>query len=303
MGVKSVKATINGQVVNLTYNSSTGYWEASANAPSNSSWSQTNHKYGISITAEDDAGNTTSIDRGDGTFGETLQLRVLEKVLPTIVVQSPTSGAFITNNQPTIKWTVSDEGSGINSDTISIKVDTGGAITSGITKTATTNGFSCEYTPTEVLGEGSHTLKFNVSDNDGNMATEVAITFAIDTVPPTLNVLSPVDNSYTNSTTLEVTGSTNDDTSTPVTVKVQVGSGTPQDAIVGEDGSFSITVNLSEGANTLTITATDAAGKETTITRTVTLDTGAPVFTEVVVTPNPVDAGTTYLIKAKVVDE
>lgn len=35
----------------------------------------------------------------------------------------------------------------------------------------------------------------------------------------------------------------------------------------------------------------DKAGKTTTVTRKVTLDTGAPVFEKVTLTPNPVDCG------------
>ena len=48
--------------------------------------------------------------------------------------------------------------------------------------------------------------------------------------------------------------------------------------------------------------ATDSAGKQTTVVRHVKLDTGAPVFQEITITPNPVDAGKTYIISVKVVD-
>lgn len=57
---------------------------------------------------------------------------------------------------------------------------------------------------------------------------------------------------------------------------------------------------------TLTLTADTViilvAGLKTTITRTVTLDTGAPVFQEISIIPNPVDAGKTYVISVKVTD-
>jgi hypothetical protein len=45
---------------------------------------------------------------------------------------------------------------------------------------------------------------------------------------------------------------------------------------VRADGSFVATVSLVEGTNTITLTATDAAGNTQTITRTVTLDTTPP---------------------------
>ena len=68
-------------------------------------------------------------------------------------------------------------------------------------------------------------------------------------------------------------------------------------------GSFSGNVTLTkEGANTLTFVATSAAGIKTTVTRTVNLDTKPPVITEVSITPNPVDAGSTYVLAVKITD-
>jgi hypothetical protein len=71
---------------------------------------------------------------------------------------------------------------------------------------------------------------------------------------------------------------------------------------VGSGGAFSTTVTLSEGSNTITVVATDAAGKTTTVTRTVTLDTVAPTIASITITPNPVDAGKTVIIEVKVSD-
>ena len=39
-----------------------------------------------------------------------------------------------------------------------------------------------------------------------------------------------------------------------------------------------------------------------TVTRKVTLDTGAPVFKGITLTPNPVDCGKTFIISVEVVD-
>lgn len=52
----------------------------------------------------------------------------------------------------------------------------------------------------------------------------------------------------------------------------------------------------------VTVKATDEAGNTTTITRTVTLDTTAPVIKSVTLTPNPVDAGKTFIISVEVTD-
>lgn len=72
---------------------------------------------------------------------------------------------------------------------------------------------------------------------------------------------------------------------------------------VNADGSFSAAVTLTEGENVITVVATDSAGKTAAITRTVTLDTAAPVFVSVSLTPNPVDCGATYVIRVKATDD
>lgn len=301
MSVASVQFSLNGQTYSLTYDSTNSCWKGTLTAPSSTSWNaNTDHKYHGTVIATDDAGNSTTVDINDFSA---LGLRVLEKVKPSQSITNPTTGAYITNSKPTITWTVTDTGSGVDSSTISIKIDSGSAVTSGITKTAITNGYSCSYTPGSALSEGSHTIKINASDNDGNAATEATATFTVDTVPPTLTVSTPTDNSITNQATCTVSGTTNDATSSPVTISVRVNSGSAVTPTVSGNGSWSTDVTLTSGSNTITIVATDSAGKTTTITRTVTLDTGAPVITAVTLTPNPVDAGATYVITVTATDD
>lgn len=67
--------------------------------------------------------------------------------------------------------------------------------------------------------------------------------------------------------------------------------------------TFSTTVTLSAGTNTINIVAKDSAGKTTTITRTVKYDPNPPKITAASVTPNPVDAGKTYVISVTVTDD
>lgn len=300
MSVASVQFTLNGQTYDLTYDSSAGKWKASLTAPSSTSWNaESDHKYHGVVRVTDDAGNVTTATVSDFSA---LGLRVLEKVKPSQSITYPTTGAYITSSRPTFTWTVTDTGSGVDSSTIGIKTDNGSVVTSNITKTAITNGYRCTYTPTGSLSEGSHTITVSASDNDGNAATAVSSTFTVDTVPPTLTVTSPEDGLITNVTSVTVAGTTNDSTSSPVTIEVSVNGGTAVQPTVGSSGAWSTSVTLSSGANTITIIATDAAGKTTTVTRTVTVDTGAPVITAVTLTPNPVDAGATYIITVTATD-
>lgn len=302
MSVKTVQAIINGVTTTLTLNSATGKYEATITAPSKSSYTKEGHYYPVTVKATDDAGNTTTVDATDATLGESLRLQVKEKVAPVIAVTAPTASQMLTNNKPTITWKVTDDDSGVNSDTIGITIDSGSKITSGITKTAITGGYECSYTPGTALADGSHTIKFDASDNDGNAATQKSVTFKVDTVPPTLSVTAPANGLVTNKAACNVTGTTNDVTSSPVTLTIKLNNGTAEAVTVNEDGSFSKALTLAAGVNTITVVARDAAGKTTTVTRSVTLDTGAPVIHSVTLTPNPVDAGKTYIISVEVTD-
>lgn len=300
MAVQSVKFTLNGQTYDLAYDSTNSCWKATISAPSATSWgANSDHKYHGTVVATDDAGNATTATIEDFAG---LGLRVLEKTAPVSTITYPTAGAYITSSKPTITWTVTDSGSGVDLSTISIKIDNGAAITSGITTTAITNGYRCSYTPASALAEGSHSITVNASDNDGNAAAAKSATFTVDTVPPSLTVSAPAEGLITNNPTCTVSGTTNDATSSPVTIAVAVNGGTAVTPTVSAAGSWSTDVTLESGSNTITIVATDSAGKTTTITRTVTLDTGAPVITAVTLTPNPVDAGATYVITVTATD-
>lgn len=303
MSVKQVKAIINGQSYTLTLNTSTGKYEATITAPAKSSYTQSGHYYNVEVQATDDAGNVTTKNASDATLGSSLRLEVKEKVAPTIAITYPTASALITSNRPVIKWKVTDDDSGVNPSTIGITIDSGTKITGdAITKTAVSGGYECSYTPTSALSDGSHTIKVDASDYDGNAASTRSITFKIDTVPPTLNISSPVDGLVTNTASLTVKGVTNDVTSSPVTVTIKLNNGTAESVTVESDGSFNKVLTLANGTNTITITATDSAEKSTTVTRTVKLDTTAPVIKSVTITPNPVDSGKTFVISVEVTD-
>jgi len=154
------------------------------------------------------------------------------------------------------------------------------------------------YTPA-ALSDGAHTVTINVSDNDGNAATQASKTYTVDTVPPVLNVTNPSDGFITNTAAMMVHGSTNDETSSPVTVTIKL-NGVDQGAVSITNGNFSKSITLANGSNTIVVTSKDAAGRETVVTITGTLDTSAPVISSVTIVPNPVDAGATMVISVEV---
>jgi hypothetical protein len=79
MAVKTAQYIFNGQAYNLTYNSTSGKWEATVTAPSKSSYNQPDHVLGGTVKATDAAGNTTTVDQSHATLGASLKLRVKRK--------------------------------------------------------------------------------------------------------------------------------------------------------------------------------------------------------------------------------
>ena len=298
MAIKQVRAQINGTWYTLTLNGTNTY-TATITAPGSTSYTKTGGYYDVTVEATNTAGTVTT-QNASGLAS--LKLVVKEKVAPVITILSPTSGAYVINNKQPVSFTVTDEagGSGVNIGSLVVKQDSTTVAASTITSTAITNGYSVTYTPASALSDGSHTVTITVSDNDGNAAAAKSTTYKVDTVPPTLNISAPANDLVTNAASLVVRGTTNDASSSPVTIKITL-KGTDQGTVtVGSDGAFSKTLTLAEGSNTIVITATDSAGKSSSVTRTVTLDTSLPVIKSATITPNPVDAGASMVISVVV---
>jgi predicted secreted protein len=299
MAIKTVKATINGQTYDLTLNSASGKWEATITAPGKTSYNLAGGYYNVSVEATNEAGTKGS---ADASTVDGLKLVVKETVAPVITIVSPTAGAYVANSKQPVVFNITDEtgGSGVDISTLVVKQDGTAVAAANITHTTITNGYSVTYTPSAALSDGSHTVTINCKDHDGNAAAEKSTTYTVDTVPPTLNVTSPADGLITAASSVTVAGTTNDATSSPVVITISL-NGTDQGAIpVGTGGTFSKVVTLKKGSNTIIVKAKDAAGKESSVTRTVTLDTSVPKITAATITPNPVDTGKTMVISVTI---
>lgn len=299
MAIKTVKATINGQAYDLTLNTASGKWEATITAPGKTSYNLAGGYYNVSVEATNEAGTKGS---ADASTVEGLKLVVKETVAPVIAIVSPTAGAYVANSKQPVVFNITDEtgGSGVDISTLVVKQDGTAVASANITHTAISNGYSVTYTPSVALSDGSHTVTINCKDHDGNAAAEKSTTYTVDTVPPTLNVTSPADGLITATSSVTVAGTTNDATSSPVTVTILL-NGKDQGAVtVASNGTFSKVITLKEGSNTIVVKAKDAAGKESSVTRTVTLDTSVPKITAATITPNPVDTGKTMVISVTI---
>ena len=303
MAIKTVQAIINGSTTNLSLNSNTGFYEATVSAPNKTSYNNNSeHYYPVTIKATDSAGNSTTVNDKDANFGSVLKLRVKETTAPAIVITAPTEDQYLANSNPTVTWNVTDSGSGVNPGTIGITIDSGNKITSGITKTAITNGYSCSYKIPNALSDGSHIVKIDASDYDGNNATQRVVNFTVDITPPVLSVSAPTNNLITNNSSVTVKGTTNDNVTGITQVTVKLNNNTASKVTVASDGSFSKALTLVEGANSITIVAKNSAGLTTTVTRIVTLDTKAPIINSIELSPNPVSTGDLLTVTVNVTD-
>lgn len=299
MAVQQVRALIGGTWHVLTYNGASGKYEKAISAPNTTSFHQPGGYYEIEVEATDDHGNVAT--------DTSARLTVKETTKPVITITSPSSGSYLSSNTPAITFTLRDEanGSGIKLSTLALEIDGGSAIGSGsagMVCTSVTNGYDCTYTPQVSLSDGSHSLTINVSDNDGNAGTQKSITFTIDTIPPTLNVTAPLDGLKTNIALANVVGSTNDATSSPVTVTIKL-NGVDQGSVsVDGSGNFTKAITLAAGTNTVVIRSTDASGKYTETERAVSLNQIAPAISDIVITPNPADVGASLTITCTVID-
>lgn len=302
MAITKVEVSINGVWSNCTKNAA-GKWAVNPTAPSITSFNRDEKYYPVTVRITNDAGTVVTYDASDATIGASLRLQVKEKVKPVISLVTPTNGARVTNNKQPITFKVTDEtnGSGVKTSTVSLKIDsnTYNESSAGMVKTAITNGYQFVYTPQSVLSNGDHTITINAQDNDGNAATPVTAKIKVDTIPPSLNLTSPIEGLITNSKTVRLTGTTNDETSSPVTVTAKL-NGVDVGAITLTNGAFDKELTGQEGNNVLVVTAKDAAGLSTPVTRNFKIDTSVPKIKSVSISPNPADASGSVAIELEI---
>lgn len=308
MAIKQVRVKINGAWTTLTYNSSSGKYEATIAAPNITSYNvNSGHFYPVTVEATNMAGTQTVKDDTDSVLGASLRLMVKEQIKPVIKISAPTASSYLTTNTPAIAFSVTDEtnGSGVDISTLKIAIDNGTVLTNtskGVTVNSITNGYSVTYTPQTALSDGLHTVKINCSDNDGNAATAASVAFTVDTVAPILAVTQPSENiSYVAVSGFMIKGTTNDATSSVASVTIKL-NGTDQGTVtVDSSGNFTKAVTLTEGDNTIIVTSVDKAGKTTTVQRTINLDTSVPELSAVTISPNPVNTGSSFTITVEIV--
>lgn len=271
MAISRVRVQYQGTWYTLTRVGSTDTYQVTLTAPSTP-------QEGIPLIVE-------AASSGGYSVQSSTSIDVVWEIIPPVIsITSPTEGSWYANARTPIVFTLTDEanGSGIDLSTLAFVLDgeTLGSTSPGMVCTASGNGYSCTYTPPTALSENAHTVTISVSDQAGNAATPISVTWNVDTVAPNLEVTSPAAGLVTNNRSLTISGTASDASSGLVSVTIN------NSPVTVTEGAFSRAVTLTEGTNSFTVTATDAVGHTSTVTRSVLLDTVAPVFESVHIRPS-----------------
>ncbi len=201
---------------------------------------------------------------GPSYASEVLSVRFYAEVQdapPEFYAFTPAPGSLINDNQPVMGASFIDPGSGMNLSSVVMLVD-GFNITGLATVTSTSISWATPF----LLTEGLHRVNVSAKDNFENYnSTEWS--FTVDTIPPYLEVLNPPDGLVTNDLSVLVEGKTESNADLRVN-GIQ--------AIVLSNGSFVVPLGLAEGANPISVIATDLAGNSERVDLTVIQDTVPP---------------------------
>lgn len=194
--------------------------------------------------------------------GVTISIEGADNTPPAVAVSSPADNAYLNTPAITVTGTASDSISWVNAVTVN---GTGAAI----------SGES--YSASLQLSEGPNAITATATDAAGNTGNS-SITLILDTTPPKITLDSV--KTITNNPQLILAGKIED--ANPVSLTV---NGAPVNI---SNNTFSATVNLTEGNNAITVTATDKAGNNSKTEITILLDTTPPTVT----IASPVNQGT-----------
>jgi hypothetical protein len=185
--------------------------------------------------------------------------------IPSLSVTSHSNNQWVNLSQITLTGSATDSVAGLTSVTV------GGTSASGVTVGSTTaNTWSRDVTLTP---NASNPLSVVATDRAGNQTT-LPITIRSDTVAPTLSIGSHSNNQVVSATAINVTGTSSDGGTFPSDVASVTVNGLAATGTV----SWSRTVSLSSGSNTITVVATDTAGNQTQQQITVVSDVQAPAL-------------------------
>ena len=196
----------------------------------------------IQALASDPVGNTSA--------PSTIEV-IRDTTAPVVAITSPLANAVLGGNQVAVSGTVSD----ISPVTVQVN---------GLDASVNGNTFSLASLP---LVQGTNQIIATATDTLGNLSS-TTINVSVDTTPPAITIVSPVENAVFSESPVTVSG-TVQDAAAVVTINSQ--------PAVNTAGAFTLNVPVIEGPNTITAIATDALSRQQTDSVSVILDTAGPV--------------------------
>lgn len=237
--------------------------------------SDTNRNFSFTPSVSTEGQHTVTFSAGVNFASVQFTFR-LDSTAPTVQVTSPANGQTFAAN-PQITGQASDA-QGVSQ--VRVSVDGGADQTVPVDAQG---GFT--YTPafaTDGSADGQHTLSFVAQDAAGNVSSPAALTFTLDTAAPALAVTSPPSGSSLQ-TSPTITGTATDAVSL-AGLTVSINGGTEQNVPVDNQGNFSFNPNFPTDGSAdayydYVFRARDGAGRVTTVSHIVYLDTTRPVVT------------------------
>ncbi len=184
-------------------------------------------------------------------------MKAWDNVPPSVSISSPKNGKIFATSFVTVYWNGTDN---IGIAYYEVKMDSGQWINVG---NATHYTFSN-------IPDGEHTAYVRAFDFSGNNAT-AEVTFDVDTTPPTIQIVSPTDNSYVNTTDVLIKWTVQDQNK--VGFMISIDSGLPMS--VGYNTEY-LAKGLKDGTHQVSLTGVDAAGNKNTANVSFTVDTISP---------------------------
>ena len=231
----------------------------------------------FTATATDAVGNPSEVS-------EAVTI-TLDTTAPTATITSTSGASGSTVSATTLNYTATFDEDVTGFDELSDITVTGMAGVMSATNLAASS--STVYTFDVVRGSSDGSVIVSIaaaaamdSASSGNTASS-AYTLTIDTMAPAAPVITTPGSLLTNTTLFTLSGTTTSDTTTVALFRATAMEPFSLGTAMVMNGAWTITVDLAEGENVITATATDAVGNPSAVSNmvTITLDTIAPTVT------------------------
>ncbi len=255
-------AVTNNRTLNVSGAATNGAGVTSVTINGESATLQADDSFSHALTLSAGTNNVTTVAT-DATGNSVQETRIvtLDPSTPQITLTSPPDNSVTSQSPLTLTGTVTNNAP--------VYFSLNGAPP----EAAAMSGSS--FTADVHLAAGLNTITLTATDQAANKSSAVKRTLVYDTTKPTLQINDPSEDIVTDQSSYLVKGAVSDTQST-VTVAIDGVTSTPPVS----SGLFEQLVNFSENKSyRITATATDAAGKETAVTRNIIYNTASPAMT------------------------